>query len=130
MSLAKGEIPSIFGDGEQSRDFTHISNVVSGNIAALTRSSLGSLNGKVVNLAYGGKTTVNELFYGIRKHVSVKHPSAMNIEPSYQPVRLGDILHSHADIDLARSELGFVPGIAIDEGLHRTVEWYLEHLDD
>ena len=66
MSLANGETPFIFGDGEQSRDFTHISNVVSGNAAALMRPSLGKLNGKVINLAYGGMTTVNELFYGIR----------------------------------------------------------------
>jgi len=130
MSLANGETPTIFGDGEQSRDFTHISNVVSGNFAALTRLELGSLNGKVVNLAYGGKTTVNELFYGIRKHIARNSPDVMDIEPSYQSTRLGDILHSHADIHLARSELGFVPGIAIDEGLHRTVEWYLQHLND
>ncbi|MDC3316992.1 SDR family NAD(P)-dependent oxidoreductase [Candidatus Poseidoniaceae archaeon] len=130
MSLAKGETPSIFGDGEQSRDFTHISNVVTGNMAALLKPSLGKLNGKVINLAYGGMTTVNELFYEIRKNVGLQHPDALKIEPSYQAKRLGDILHSHANIDIAKSELGFVPGIAIDEGLQRTVEWYLRHMKD
>jgi UDP-N-acetylglucosamine 4-epimerase len=130
MSLANGDTPFIFGDGEQSRDFTHISNVVSGNTAALMRSSLGSLNGKVVNLAYGGMTTVNELFYGIRENVGLKYQDALSREPSYQSKRLGDILHSHANIELAKRELGFVPGIAIDEGLQRTVEWYLQQLND
>lgn len=130
MSLANGETPFIFGDGEQSRDFTHISNVVSGNTAALMRTSLGHLNGKVINLAYGGMTTVNELFYGIRKNVGIEYPDALSIEPSYQSKRLGDILHSHANIEMAKRELGFVPGIAIDEGLERTVEWYLQQLTD
>ena len=130
MSLANGEAPTIFGDGEQSRDFTHISNVVNGNIAALTQSNLGILNGKVINLAYGGMTTVNELFYGIRKNVALEVPNAVGIEPLYQDKRLGDILHSHADISMAKEELGFIPGIDINEGLHKTVEWYLENLTD
>ena len=130
MSLANGEAPTIFGDGEQSRDFTHISNVVNGNIAALTQSNLGILNGKVINLAYGGMTTVNELFYGIRENVALEIPNAIGIEPLYQDKRLGDILHSHADISMAKKELGFIPGIYINEGLHKTVEWYLENLTD
>ena len=130
MSLANGEAPTIFGDGEQSRDFTHISNVVNGNIAALTRSNLGILNGKVINLAYGGMTTVNELFYGIRENVALEITNAVGIEPLYQDKRLGDILHSHADISMAKEELGFTPGIDINEGLHKTVRWYLKNLND
>ncbi len=130
MSLANGEAPTIFGDGEQSRDFTHISNVVNGNIAALTQSNLGIFNGKVINLAYGGMTTVNELFYGIRDNVAREIPNAIGIEPLFQDKRLGDILHSHADISMAKKELGFIPGIDIKEGLHKTVEWYLENLTD
>lgn len=130
MSLAKGEIPAIYGDGEQSRDFTHISNVVNGNISALSRPSLGNLNGKVLNLAYGGMTTVNELFFGIREYVGLQKPAALSIEPSYQPKRLGDILHSHANIEMAKNELDFRPGIAIKEGLERTVEWYLRNMND
>ena len=130
MSLANGKAPTIFGDGKQSRDFTHISNVVNGNIAALTQPDLGILNGKVINLAYGGMTTVNELFYGIRENVALEIPNAIGIEPLYQDKRLGDILHSHADISMAKKELGFIPGIDINEGLHKTVEWYLENLTD
>jgi UDP-N-acetylglucosamine 4-epimerase len=130
MSLANGKAPTIFGDGKQSRDFTHISNVVNGNIAALTQPDLGILNGKVINLAYGGMTTVNELFYGIRENVALEIPNAIGIEPLYQDKRLGDILHSHADISMAKKELGFIPGIDIKEGLHKTVEWYLENLTD
>tara|TARA_X000001036_G_C20686764_1_gene807914 strand:- start:1209 stop:2207 length:999 start_codon:yes stop_codon:yes gene_type:complete len=130
MSLANGENPTIFGDGEQSRDFTHISNVVNGNIAALTQADIGILNGKVINLAYGGMTTVNELFYGIRENVALEKPEAIQLEPLYQDKRLGDILHSHADISLAKKELGFTPGIDIKEGLNKTVKWYLENLTD
>lgn len=130
MSLAKGEIPAIYGDGEQSRDFTHISNVVNGNISALSRPSLGNLNGKVLNLAYGGMTTVNELFFGIREYVGLQKPAALSIEPSYQPKRLGDILHSHANIEMAKNELDFRPGIAIKEGLEKTVEWYFRNMND
>lgn len=130
MSLANGETPTIFGDGEQSRDFTHISNVVAGNVTALTQPNLGILNGKVINLAYGGTTTVNELFYGIRENVALQKPKAKGIEPSYQDKRLGDILHSHADISMAKEELGFKPGVDIKEGLHKTVKWYLENLTD
>ena len=75
-------------------------------------------------------TTVNELFYGIRKNVAHDKPKATEIEPLYRDKRLGDILHSHADISMAKKELGFAPGIDINEGLRQTVQWYLENLND
>ena len=130
MSLADEQTPIIFGDGEQSRDFTHISNVVNGNIIALFKSDFDSLNGRVINLAYGGTTTVNQLFYGIRDTIALSNTNVKKIKPSYQSKRLGDILHSHADISIAKLELGFVPGIGINEGLQKTVEWYLEYGND
>jgi len=130
MSLANEQAPKIFGDGEQSRDFTHVSNVVNGNVSALFHADLGTLNGQVINLAYGGTTTVNQLFYGIREHVAHSNINVLEIQPSYEAKRLGDILHSHADISIAKSELGFTPGIGMGEGLQQTVEWYLKHGND
>jgi UDP-N-acetylglucosamine 4-epimerase len=128
--MMNGETPQIFGDGEQSRDFTHISNVINGNIRALTIENVDEINGKAINLAFGGSTTVNQLFYGIRDTIALSNTNVKEINPSYQSKRLGDILHSHADISIAKLELGFVPGIGIDEGLQKTVEWYLEYGND
>jgi nucleoside-diphosphate-sugar epimerase len=81
-------------------------------------------------LAFGGSTTVNQLFYSIRNTIALSNTNVKEITPSYQSKRLGDILHSHADISIAKLELGFVPGIGIDEGLQKTVEWYLEYGND
>lgn len=124
--LLDGESPTIFGDGEQSRDFTHISNVVSGNILALTQDTLGVLNGKVLNLAYGGTTTVNELYYGIRTSLGVHLPEVLGLEPRYTSKRKGDILHSHANIDLVKEHLNYKPSTDLNSGLDQTIGWYLE----
>lgn len=125
--LLKGQSPTIFGDGEQSRDFTHISNVVEGNILALAAQDLGELNGSVANLAFGGTTTVNEIFKGIRQSLTAFTPEVASIEAQYSGKRKGDILHSHANIDRVRSELNFSPTTPLQEGLDRTIKWYLEN---
>jgi len=123
--LMNGETPQIFGDGEQSRDFTHISNVVSGNILALTQPSVDEINGKVLNLAYGSTTTVNDLYFGIRDVLSMSSPSLVNVVPKYTENRKGDILHSHANISLVQQHLGFNPDIDLEIGLQKTIVWYL-----
>lgn len=125
--LMKGESPVIFGDGEQSRDFTHISNVVSGNLLALTKPSLEPLNGHVLNLAYGGTTTVNDLFFGIRESLAQHLPESADVEPHYTDPRKGDILHSHANIQGAVNALGFTPSTDLQSGLDQTVAWYVNN---
>lgn len=123
-SMMDGEIPQIYGDGEQSRDFTHISNVVEGNILALTHPDVKEINGEVLNLAYGGTTTVNDIFYGIRD-VLAKHNSGISsLEPHYSNKRKGDILHSHANISKVVSYLGYSPQTDLREGLEQTISWY------
>lgn len=126
-SLMEGKAPTIFGDGEQSRDFTHISNVIQGNLLALTVDDVSVLNGSVANLAYGGTTSVNDLYFGIRQALALHLPKTASIEPAYAAPRKGDILHSHANIDLVKSALKYIPGTALQEGLDETIAWYIEH---
>ena len=125
-SLRNGVSPKIFGDGEQSRDFTHISNVVNGNLLALKAPTLGELNGRVANLAFGDTTTVNQLFVGIRDELAKTLPNASGIQAEYQEKRKGDILHSHADISLVQQHLKFSPSTDLEDGLSQTIQWYLE----
>ena len=122
--MMNGETPQIYGDGEQSRDFTHISNVVNGNIKALTIENVDEINGRAINLAFGGTTTVNDIFYGIRNELAKTDSSLASLEPNYFAKRKGDILHSHANIDTAKSHLQYSPGIGLIEGLKQTIDWY------
>jgi UDP-glucose 4-epimerase len=111
-----GEPPVIYGDGEQSRDFTYVSNVVDANLAALESSSAG---GQVYNVACGHRITLNELARLIGDELCT------GIEPIHGPARPGDIRHSLADITLAQTELGYQPTVSIDEGIRRTVEYFV-----
>jgi UDP-N-acetylglucosamine 4-epimerase len=113
--VLKGESPTIFGDGEQSRDFTYIDNIVQGNILAATSGQGG---GEAFNVACGERLTVNALLAAVNGVLgtSVK---AVHAEP-----RPGDIKHSTADFGKARRVLGFEPRVPFLEGLRRTVEWY------
>ncbi len=122
--LLSGKAPTIFGDGEQSRDFTFVSNVVRGNLIALTTNSSTELNGEVFNIACSGTITVNDLFYTIREILALEDPDILQIEPIYTEPRKGDILHSFANIDKARNILGFEPQIGLKEGLENTVIFY------
>ena len=123
--IMNGETPDIYGDGEQSRDFTHISNVVSGNLLALTKEDVSDINGKVLNLAYGGTTTVNDLFFAIRDSISKFREDISAMKPNYVGWRKGDILHSHANIDKSKKFLEFAPLTTLNEGLNQTIEWYM-----
>jgi nucleoside-diphosphate-sugar epimerase len=115
-ALVKGEQPVIYGDGRQSRDFTFVSNVVDANLRAA--ESAGAV-GKVINVANGRQVTLNELLE-IMKHVTGKSAAAAR----YEPIRVGDVRHSLADISLARSLLGYEPSVGLEEGLRLTFDWW------
>jgi len=114
--LMKGERPVIYGDGEQTRDFTYISNAVDANLLA-AEADKGI--GEVINIANGEQVTINELFRRL-KEVTGRD----DIEPEYKEARTGDILHSLADISRARALLGYAPKIGLAPGLQATAEWF------
>jgi nucleoside-diphosphate-sugar epimerase len=112
--LLNRDPPVIYGDGEQSRDFTHIDNVVQANILAAE----ASVNGEVYNVACGDRITITELAERLASVLGV------DIEPVYDDPRPGDVRHSMADISKARDQLGYDPEVGFEEGLQRTIEWY------
>ena len=114
-ALLEGGPPMIFGDGEQSRDFTYVDNAVEACLLACTAPQAV---GKVFNVATGQRYSLNRVFAYLRSIIGA------NIEPIYGQPRPGDILHSQADISLARKELGYEPKVLLEEGLSRTVSWY------
>lgn len=124
--LLAGERPHIFGDGETSRDFCYIDNVVQANLLAAT-SGPGS-TGAIYNIAYGERTTLNELFYMIRDGLAARRPEVSTLEPVYDDFRPGDIRHSLADTTKAREVLRYAPTHSVDAGLAEALDWYAEHL--
>jgi UDP-glucose 4-epimerase len=114
-ALLDGGQPVIYGDGEQSRDFTFVRNVVDANLAAAERDGAA---GRSMNVACGTTTTVNDLCERLRAL------TGSAAKPRFAPQRPGDVKHSYADISLARALLGFEPSVDLDEGLARTVAWY------
>jgi len=117
-ALLEGRRPTIFGDGEQSRDFTFVQNVAEANLLACTAPNAA---GRMFNIATGGRETLNHTFGILRRLIL---PEGAKLEPIYTAPRNGDILHSQADISLAREVLGYRPKIFFEEGLKLTVEWY------
>jgi nucleoside-diphosphate-sugar epimerase len=115
-TLAGGGRPVIYGDGEQSRDFTYVSNVVDGNLRA-AQAERGV--GEVINLATGRRTTLNELLGALKKLTGRTEVEAEHREP-----RRGDVRHSLADITRAREFLGYEPQVGLEEGLRETLEWW------
>ena len=114
-ALRDGRQPVVFGDGEQSRDFTYVSNVVD---ATLRAAETPGVSGKVFNVGTGTRVTLNQTLALLAK-ISGKPANA-----KYDPPRTGDIRDSQADISLARQMLGYVPTVDFEEGLRRTWEWY------
>jgi UDP-glucose 4-epimerase len=117
MMLA-GEQPTIYGDGEQSRDFTFIENVVAANLLAAAAPA-ETVSGRMMNLATGSAITLNQTFEILCGLTGYRG------KPAYAEARSGDIRHSLADIGLARELLCYAPSVDFAEGLRRTVEWYL-----
>jgi UDP-glucose 4-epimerase len=115
--MLRGEQPSIYGDGEQSRDFTYIDNAVEANLLAC-KAPAAKVAGQMFNVATGRRVSLNETFKLLQPLTSYKG------QPKYGPERGGDIKHSLADISKAEAGLGYKPKIDFEEGLRRTVEWY------
>src|SRR5271154_2003303 len=115
--MLNGERPTMFGDGEQSRDFTYIDNAVEANLLACAATA-AQVAGKVFNVATGRRVTLNETFKLLRTLTSYSG------SPIYAAERKGDIKHSLADISEAEEHLGYKPKVAFEDGLRRTVEWY------
>jgi UDP-glucose 4-epimerase len=113
--ILAGQRPTIFGDGQQSRDFTYIDNIVHGNLLA---ADAPDAVGKTINVACGESFNLLELVAGINKVLGT------NVEPVFEPARAGDVRESLADISVARKLLKYEPKIGFDEGLKRTVEYY------
>ncbi|HVP52512.1 MAG TPA: SDR family oxidoreductase [Terriglobales bacterium] len=117
MLMLKGEQPTIFGDGEQSRDFTYIDNVVAANLLACSAPA-AQVAGRVMNAATGSRITLNKTFE------ILKEMTGYSGSVRYGPERAGDIKHSLADISLAAKLMGYKPVARFEEGLARTVAWY------
>jgi len=115
--MLKGQQPTIYGDGEQSRDFTFVENVIQANLLAC-QAPAEKAAGKVFNIATGTRSTLNQTF------ALLKDLTAYDGKPIYEGERTGDIKHSLADISRAESALRYKPSVNFEEGLRRTVDWY------
>ena len=124
--LLDSKSPVIFGDGEQSRDFTYVDNAINANLSAMSR--IEDFGFEVFNIACGDRFTINQLFTKLRDSISHYNPSAMDINVKHQEPRAGDILHSHANIDKAVEQLNYSVIVEPDEGIKKTVDWFMNHL--
>jgi UDP-glucose 4-epimerase len=114
-ALLAGKAPTITGDGNQTRDFTYVANVVDGVLRAATTSGAA---GEVINVATGRQISIRELAHALADVIGV------HIEPVHTASRPGDVRDSLADISKARQLLAYEPIVSFEEGLRRTVEWY------
>ena len=121
------EAPNINGDGEYSRDFTYIDNVIQMNMLAMTTTNPEAVN-QIYNTAFGERTTLNQLVGYLREFLGAKDEVILGIEPTHGPNRAGDIPHSLASIDRAKSLLGYEPKYSMRDGLKEAVNWYWENL--
>lgn len=125
--LMAHESPVINGDGEYSRDFTYIDNVIQMNMLAMTTSNSEAVN-QVYNTAYGERTTLNQLVEYLRECLSKYDSEIAKVEIFHGPNRLGDIPHSLACIDKAKTLLGYNPKFSMRDGLKEAVKWYWENI--
>ena len=118
--LLNGEVPTINGDGKQSRDFTYIDNVIEANLKACLAPSEAA--GNAFNIAYGGREYLIDIYYDLCKALG------KDVEPNFGPDRAGDIKHSNADISKAQRLLGYDPEYDFAKGLNEAIEWYKNNL--
>jgi UDP-N-acetylglucosamine 4-epimerase len=118
--LMNDERPTINGDGKQSRDFTYIENVIEANLKACLAPHEAA--GRAFNIAYGGREYLIDIYHALTRALG------KDIEPIYGPDRKGDIKHSNADIDKAKSLLGYDPEYGFERGLNEAIAWYEENL--
>jgi UDP-glucose 4-epimerase len=114
-ALLENRSPTIYGDGGQTRDFTYVANVVDGVLRACEAPAA---SGEVINVATGGRISLNQLFQEMKKIVGA------SVEPTYAEPRAGDVRDSQADIAKAKEILGYEPTVSFEDGLKRTIEWY------
>jgi UDP-N-acetylglucosamine 4-epimerase len=122
-AMIHGEEVIINGDGETTRDFCYVSDVVQSNVLAATTSNRDSIGG-VFNVARRGRTTLNELFELLRSRLAPFHPHLKNLKPTYVAFRTGDVRHSEASIDAAKQMLGYDSEFTVGDGLDAALEWY------
>jgi UDP-N-acetylglucosamine 4-epimerase len=122
-AMLRGEPIVIYGDGETTRDFTYVANVVQANLLAATVPALADPS-RVFNVAIGGQTSLNELFAALRDQLRLLRPALEIPDPVYRDFRPGDVRHSLADFSRARDELGFDPTHDLATGLALAMEWY------
>lgn len=127
LGLIRSEELFINGDGETSRDFCYIDNCAQANLLAACTDNEESLN-QVYNVAFGERTTLNELFDLIRERVAKVYPDAKEIKPTYRDFRAGDVRHSLADIGKAEKLLGYKPEFSVKAGLDQAAQWYINNL--
>jgi UDP-N-acetylglucosamine 4-epimerase len=120
--LIVGQPCRIYGDGETTRDFCYIENVLQANLLAALAG--GSETGEVYNVAVGEQTSLNQLFRGIRDQLAVHCPGVAGAEPTYESFRAGDVRHSLADISKIRERLGYRPSHTLRQGLSEAIHWY------
>ena len=127
MSLMKHESPVINGDGNFSRDFTYIDNVMQANQLALLTDTPEAIN-TVYNVAFGERTTLNQLFEYLRENLAAFDPDIAQVEARYGSSRAGDIPHSLPSIEKAKKLLGYAPRFSVRAGLKEACGWYFENL--
>jgi len=125
--LMSGESPVINGDGNYSRDFTYIDNVIQANLLSLVATEKKAIN-TVYNVAFGDRNTLNDLMRYLKKYLSEFDSKITNIEVVYGANRVGDIPHSHASIEKAKNNLNYNPQFSLRTGLEEAVKWYWKNL--
>lgn len=123
-ALLEGRPPTINGDGEQTRDFTYVDNVVRANLLALECPTEAC--GQAYNVACGGSTSVNALFRAMRERIGGE---SAKLKPVHAPPQKGDVRDSLASIDAARKGLGYMPTTGVEEGIRLTCDWYKANID-
>ena len=119
-ALLENRSPNIYGDGEQTRDFTYVANVVDGVLRACDAPKA---SGEIINVATGGRISLNTLFRSMRDIIGG------TVEPTYLPARQGDVRDSQADIAKAKALLGYEPIVSFEDGLEHTIDWYYAQHD-
>jgi UDP-N-acetylglucosamine 4-epimerase len=125
--LMKGKSPVINGDGNFSRDFTYIDNVIQANLLSLVSTDKKAIN-TVYNVAFGDRNTLNDLMSYLKKYLSDFDSKIADIEVVHGANRVGDIPHSHASIEKAKKNLNYNPKFSLKQGLKEAVQWYWENL--
>ena len=126
-AMLSGRPVTIYGDGETTRDFCHVDNVVQANLLAALTDDPAAV-GQVYNVALGGRMSLNELHRTLGGIVGARHPQSVIDAPRYESFRVGDVRHSQADISKAQTLLGYAPTQSVREGLAAAMPWYESHL--